>query len=189
MSQSRILNSVATGASLTRRVADAIPLVRARGWQPAVVATSSADTWLDRDSLTQLDFPILGEHRTPGETKRFPRPDAVILASATFNTINKLASGIADTHALSVLCSALGTHTPIVIVPFVSTSLAGHPAWLASLAVLRYAGAVLIDPRHGSINAHVPLEPGTGETVTDAFRWEWALDQIPADDTDAAATS
>jgi len=58
-----------------------------------------------------------------------------------------------------------------------------HPAWLASLAVLRCAGATLVDPQNGTVNAHEPLESGTGEAVTDAFRWEWAVDQL--DDNDA----
>ena len=177
-----MLYIVATGAPLTRRVADVIPLARARGWQPAVVATDSAGAWLDDASLAKLDAPVLGGHRAPGETERFPKPDAVILAPATFNTVNKLATGIADTYAMSVLCGAVGSHTPMIIVPFVNTRLAGHPAWLASLAVLRYAGATLVDPRDGTVNAHEPLESGTGEAVTEAFRWEWALDQLDDQD-------
>jgi phosphopantothenoylcysteine synthetase/decarboxylase len=103
---------------------------------------------------------VLDGHRTPGEPKSFPRPDAVILAPATFNTVNKLATGIADTYALTVLCSAIGTRTPMVIVPFVSTRLAGHPAWLASLAVLRYAEATLVDPATGRSTPTSHSTPG-----------------------------
>lgn len=173
-----MLYLVATGAPLTRRIPDAIPTARDRGWQPAVIATNAAQSWLDRDRLDSLEVPVLTDQRTPGGSKRLPAPDAVILAPATFNTVNKLATGIADSYAMGVLCEAISTHTPIIVVPFVSTRLTGHPAWLASLAVLRYAGATLIDPRDGSVNSHQPLESGTGDAVTDGFQWEWALDLL-----------
>lgn len=178
MNAARTLYVVATGAPLTRRVPDAIPAARERGWQPAVIATSAALSWLDRERLDSLDVPVLTDQRGPGESKRLPAPDAVILAPATFNTLNKLATGIADSYAMGVLCEALSTNTPIVVVPFVGTRLTGHPAWLASLAVLRYAGATLIDPRDGTVNSHQPLESGTGDAVTDGFQWAWPIDQL-----------
>ncbi|MEQ7125753.1 hypothetical protein ABN034_14675 [Actinopolymorpha sp. B11F2] len=33
-----------------------------------------------------------------------------------------------------------------------------------------------------TVNAHEPLESGTGDAVTDAFRWEWAIDQLDGHD-------
>jgi len=170
---------VATGAPLTRRIPDGVEAARAHGWVPAVLATVAAGQWLDIDRLAALDVPVLAEQRTPGEPKRIPSPDAVAVVPATFNTTNKLAAGIADNHAVSVLCETLGAGVPMVLVPFLKASLAGHPSWLASLAVLRYAGVTLIDPRDGSVNTHDPLESGTGDAVTDAFRWSWLLDRLP----------
>lgn len=101
-----------------------------------------------------------------------------MVAPATFNTVNQLATGIADTYILSTLCEALGAGVPMVVVPFVKTNLAGHPSWLASLAVLRYAAVTLLDPRDGAVNTHEPLQSGTGDAVTDAFQWSWVLDQL-----------
>lgn len=37
-----------------------------------------------------------------------PPADAIAVASATFNTINKWAAGISDTLALGILCEAYG---------------------------------------------------------------------------------
>jgi hypothetical protein len=45
---------------------------------------------------------------------------------------------------------------------------AGHPAWLASLAVLRYAGVRLIDTTTGAVGGIEPMESGTGDRVTAA---------------------
>lgn len=66
----------------------------------------------------------------------------------------------------------------VPVVPFLKDALAGHPSWLASLAVLRYAGVTLVDPRDGSVNTHEPLQSGTGDTVTDAFDWSWVLNRL-----------
>nr|WP_246221421.1 flavoprotein [Phytoactinopolyspora mesophila] len=178
-----MLYLVATGAPLSSHVHRAVVLGRDQGWRVAVIATNAASAWLDHDALERLDVPILNEHRQPDTTKRLARPDAVVLAPGTFNTINKLAAGIADTYALSVLCEALGADRRLVIVPFVSQSLAGHPAWTPSLATLRQAGAHLVDPRSGQLGVDGPLESGTGDAVARAFRWEWALAPI-ADMTD-----
>jgi phosphopantothenoylcysteine synthetase/decarboxylase len=70
--------------------------------------------------------------------KRAPEADAVAVVPLTFNTLNAWANGNANTYPLTVLCAALGARTPAVAVPFAKHDLAGHPAWLASLAVLRY---------------------------------------------------
>jgi phosphopantothenoylcysteine synthetase/decarboxylase len=177
-----MLYLVVTGAPLTRRIHEAVPIARDAGWRVAVIATDAALPWLDRDQLNALDVPIVTNHREPAATKRLPGPSAVALAPGTFNTINKFATGAADTYALSTLCEALGARVPVIIVPFVNVSLAGHPAWLASLAVLRYAGATLIDPRSGTVNAHEPLDHGTGDAVTDAFDWSWMIDQLGSQD-------
>jgi len=153
---------------------------RSAGWQVAVVATEAAASWLDHKQLRLLDVPVLNEHRQPDAAKRLPRPDVVVLAPGTFNTINKLAAGMADTYALSVLCEALGAGRRIVIVPFVSQSLAGHPAWKASLATLQHAGAEFVDARTGKVGYDEPLESGTGDAVARAFRWEWVFGLIAA---------
>lgn len=178
MSQDRTLYLVATGAPLTSQIHHGVTEARARGWTPLVLATQAAEQWLDQKELKAVGVPIQNGDRSPDTPKSRPEADAVIVAPATFNTINKLASGIADTPILSTLCSAIGTRTPMIIVPFVNAKLAGHPAWLASLAVLRYAGTSLIDPQDGAINSHEPIESGTGEAVADAFDWSWPFDQL-----------
>jgi hypothetical protein len=50
-------------------------------------------------------------------------PDAILVAPATYNTINKWAHGISDTYALGV---------PIVVLPFVITALAAVPRSVAA---------------------------------------------------------
>lgn len=76
-----------------------------------------------------------------------PKADAVVVASATFNTINKWAAGISDTAALGVLNELLGAGVPITVVPCVKAVLRQHPAYAASVERISGAGAVFLAPR------------------------------------------
>jgi hypothetical protein len=162
--------------SLASRTADGIAASRNRGWHPFVIPTDASRRWIDVDAL---DAPVLSDHRADDSDERAPAPDAVAVVPATFNTLNAWANGSANTYPLVKLCAALGARIPTVAVPFAKHDLAGHPAWLASIAVLRYAGVRVLDPKSGAVGYAEPVESGTGEAVTAAFSWAWVLDQLP----------
>jgi Flavoprotein len=120
--------------------------------------------------------------RQPDEAKRPPPADAIAVVPTTFDTLNAWATGVANTYPLATLCAALGARHPIVAVPFAKHDLAGHPAWAASLAVLRYAGygsSILRPVRSGPPSRS---HPGRGDRVTEDFRWSWVRDQLGHDD-------
>jgi phosphopantothenoylcysteine synthetase/decarboxylase len=71
--------------------------------------------------------------------------NAIAVAPATFNTVNKLAAGIADTLALGLLCEYLALAVPIVLAPNVSPPLARHPQYRRSIAELRTWGVRVLD--------------------------------------------
>jgi phosphopantothenoylcysteine synthetase/decarboxylase len=78
-----------------------------------------------------------------------PRPPAglVLVAPCTFNSLNKLASGIADNLALSVVAEAIGRGTPVIVAPSVNEPLLRHPQTARSIATLRSWGVSVIDPQ------------------------------------------
>ncbi|WP_406055765.1 flavoprotein [Kribbella sp. NBC_00889] len=172
----RTLYIVVCGAPLASRTADGVKAARANGWDPYVIPTEAALPWLADQDLGNA--PVITGNRTPDQPKRTPPPDAVAVVPTTFNTLNAWANGNAHTYALTTLCAALGSRTPTVSVPFAKHDLAGHPAWLASLAVLRYAGVSLIDPHDGSSAKIEPVASGTGGDVAERFEWRWALDLL-----------
>lgn len=169
----RTLYIVVCGAPLASRTADGVKAARANGWDPYVIPTDAALPWLADQDLG--DAPVITGNRTPDQPRRTLPADAVAVVPMTFNTLNAWANGNAHTYPLTTLCSALGSRTPTVAVPFAKHELAGHPAWLASLAVLRYAGVRIVNPRDGSLTAVEPVESGTGEQVTGQFDWAWVL--------------
>src|SRR2546423_12271798 len=67
-----------------------------------------------------------------------PRPPrgVVLFAPCSFNSLNKLAHGIADNLALSVVAEAIGRGTPVIVGPSLNTPLLQHPQAQASLRSL-----------------------------------------------------
>lgn len=172
----RVLYLVVCGAPLAARTPDGVREAQDRGWTVAVIPTEAASPWIDRIALAGT--PMITQHRLPGEEKQLPPADAVAVAPLTFNSLNAWATGMANTYPLATLCAALGQRLPIVAVPFAKSDLTGHPAWLASLAVLQYAGVRIVDPSSGQVGSVEPLESGTGDRIAEGFQWSWILDQL-----------
>jgi phosphopantothenoylcysteine synthetase/decarboxylase len=77
-----------------------------------------------------------------------PRPPrgVVLFAPCSFNSLNKLAHGIADTLALSVVAEAIGRGTPVIVGPSLNAPLLAHPEAQASLAKLTAWGVTIVPP-------------------------------------------
>ena len=77
-----------------------------------------------------------------------PRPPRgiVLFAPCSFNSLNKLAHGVADSLALSVTAEAIGRGTPVIVAPSLNQPLLDHPAARASLATLAEWGVHLVPP-------------------------------------------
>lgn len=77
-----------------------------------------------------------------------PRPPRGVLlfAPCSFNSLNKLAHGIADNLALSVAAEAIGRGTPVIVGPSLNQPLLDHPIARASLVSLAAWGVVIVPP-------------------------------------------
>jgi phosphopantothenoylcysteine synthetase/decarboxylase len=77
-----------------------------------------------------------------------PRPPhgVVMFAPCSFNSLNKLAHGIADNLALSVVAEAIGRRTPVIVGPSLNAPLLDHPEARASLEKLRSWGVIIVPP-------------------------------------------
>lgn len=149
---------------------------RARGWDPYVIPTDAALPWLLDQDLAEA--PVITGNRKPTEPRRTPVADAVVVVPTTFHTLNAWATGNAYSYPLTTLCAALGSRTPTIAVPYASAELTNHPAWSASLAVLRQAGIEIVDPQDGSSESLVPIGSGTGGQIVKNFRWDWVFDRL-----------
>ena len=77
-----------------------------------------------------------------------PRPPrgVVLFAPCSFNSLNKLAHGIADNLALSVVAEAIGRKTPVIVGPSLNQPLLDHPEAQASLRKLPGWGVIIVPP-------------------------------------------
>jgi phosphopantothenoylcysteine synthetase/decarboxylase len=145
---SQVLHLVISGAPAPEGLPRLARLCQDAGWQVAVFATPAGLRFADPVALGELTgTPVRSEYRMPGSGARTPAADAVLACPLTFTSVNKLAQGIADNMAVSLLCEAVGYGVPVTVVPHCKPQLATHPAFGASVAALRSMGVrVLYDP-------------------------------------------
>lgn len=173
----RILYVVVCGAGPAPHVAMLIGQAQARGWNVQVIATPAALDFIDTDAIwRQTGLPVRSDYRDHATRRAapLPRADGIIVAPATYNTINKWAAGVSDTYALGVLAEAPMTGIPIVVLPFVNMALAARRPFRRSVEALRAEGVqVLAGP--GGIEPH---QPGNGGNLAAVFPWHIALDEV-----------
>lgn len=145
---SPVIYVIACGGEPAADLPAFVARLQADGWDVCVVATPSALKFLDAGALaSRTGHPVRSDYKHPDEPDVLPPPQAMVVAPATFNTINKWAAGISDTLALGLLNEALGLDIPIVAVPWPNTALARHRAFQASVRFLRDSGVrILFDP-------------------------------------------
>lgn len=170
--QQKVLYLVVCGAGPASRIDVMVKLAQRDGWSVYCIATQAAvDHFLDLPALAELTgHQVRTTYRQPGD-QPLPHADAIIVAPATYNTINKWAAGIADNYVLNQLAELTGLGAHIIVLPFVNTGLAGNPVFHRSVQQLRDTGIhVLFGP-----DGFEPHPPRTGGTVLDTYPWHLAL--------------
>jgi phosphopantothenoylcysteine decarboxylase len=134
----KVLYIIACGAPPASDVSRLIAAAQERGWDVCVLATPSATKFLDSHALVrQTGHPVRSDYKDPSDPDSLPPPDAVVVAPATVNTINKWAAGICGTLALGILVEGIGKRLPIVAMPFTNYAQAAHPAFEPNIEKLR----------------------------------------------------
>lgn len=146
-----------------------------RGWDVRLGLTPTAARWLG-DQLLALEErtggPVRSEYKLPGQPDVWPRADAILVAPATFNTINSWALGITSSFVVGVVAEGIGKGIPLVTMPCVNAAYVQHPAFHRSLETLRGAGVrVLYGP-----GGFEPNQPGEKKP----YPWAPALDAVTA---------
>ena len=172
---SRRLYVIVCGAGTAGDVGGLVGAAIEQGWDPYVIPTPSGAEFIDAEDLANLTgHPVRSKYRKPGEAGKLPNADAVIVAPATYNTINKWAFGASDTFALGLLAEMTGLGVPIAVLPFVNTALAANNVYNESLRRLESSGVAVLTDDAGN----APHAPGTGDRARSLFPWAAALDAI-----------
>ena len=173
ITDSRVLAVVVCGAGPATAIGTLIGLAQDRGWTVQVIATPAALEFFDRTAIERLTgHPVRSQYAKPGAPRSLI-PDAVLVAPATYNTINKWALGISDTYALGVLAETTGLGVPTIVLPFVNSALARRSPFQRSVESLRAEGVhLLLGP--GGFEPHAPR---TGGDLIGSYPWHLGLDE------------
>ena len=125
------------------------------GWELHAIPTQTAESWLNLGSLADVTgHPVRTKPRLPHETDELPPANAVLVAPATFNTVNQWAAGINDTLPLGLLNEMLGLKIPIVVAMYCKAALAAHPAYRPNITRLKQAGATILEDEQSITVSH-----------------------------------
>ncbi|GAA1191007.1 flavoprotein [Prauserella alba] len=138
----------ACGGVETRLAAELAEPAAERGWRLAITLTPTAASWFCDRQLARLqattDLDVRWTPRLPDRPRPHPDPAAFVVAPASAGSVAKLALGLADNQALTVLGDAVGV-VPMIVGYRVQPTRPAHPAWQGHLDALAGAGAHVTD--------------------------------------------
>lgn len=136
------LQIVVCGAGPAADVAQLVSAAQEQSWTAAVTATPTATDFIDVPTIEELTgAAVRSSYRaSPGARRSLPPADALVIAPATYNSINKIALGLADNYAMTAVAELIGRQVPTVIVPFVNAALAARSPFHRAVASLRDEG-------------------------------------------------
>jgi len=172
-----VLYAICCGSPISRGIGRLVDLAKQRGWDVCVVTTPDGRKFVDVPALAALTgHPVRTHYKNPGDPDVLPAPDAIVVAPATVNTVNKWAVGIADTLALGLVVEGQGKGLPIVAMPFTNAAMGSHPAFVEAMERLRGWGITVLFG-----DDVLPMHPpGEGVQLLDIFPWHLALDALDA---------
>ena len=150
----RILLIISGGIAAYKSL-ELVRLLKKRGIAVRAVLTESAAKFVTPLSLGVLtedhvygDMFDLKEEREIGHIQLSRQADLVVVAPATANILAKMAAGIADDLATTLL---LATDKPVLAVPAMNVRMWRHPATQRSVRQLRRDGIHVMEPDDGEM--------------------------------------
>jgi len=116
-----------------------------KGWEVCLLATERALHWFDNDrAVAVTGHAIQSRMRIFGESLFEPLGDTMVVAPAGFNTINKIALGLADDMVSGLACEAIARGVPLILEPQMSDGFSNHPIFAESVGRLGGAGVEFV---------------------------------------------
>jgi phosphopantothenoylcysteine synthetase/decarboxylase len=160
---------------MARDVGVLVGLAQRDGWEVCVITTPDGRKFVDVAALqAQTGHPVRTHYKNPGDPDMLPPADAMIVAPATVNTVNKWAAGITDTLVLGLLVEGYGYGVPTAVVPYTNKVMALHPALHESLDKLRDWGVQVL---YGDDVCRLGA-PGQTDRFRSQFPWRRALQAV-----------
>ena len=170
-----VLYVLVCGSPMARDVGILVELAQQDGWEVCVITTPDGRKFIDAAALQKMTgHPVRTNYKNPGDPDLLPAADAMIVAPATVNTVNKWAAGITDTLVLGLLVEGYGYGVPTAVVPYTNKVMARHPVLAESLAKLRAWGVHVL---YGD-DVYRLGGPGQTDRFRGQFPWRHALQAV-----------
>ncbi len=142
----KIIYIIATGAKKIDKLPELISLLNDYQANIYLLTSKAAYRMMQTtrlvEELEDLDVTIVTDYGHPFE---LPREDLVVIAPCTFNSLQKLASGISDNYTLTIAANAIARKTPVVVAPAFN-ELWYHPRTSAAIQALTQWGVRVVWP-------------------------------------------
>jgi phosphopantothenoylcysteine decarboxylase/phosphopantothenate--cysteine ligase len=158
LAQKRIL-LVVSGSVAAYKALELIRLLRKAGAEVTPILTAGGARFVTKEALAGISGAHVHDDLWAAEAEighiRLARwPDLVVAAPASANLLARLAHGIADDLAATVL---LATRAPVLAAPAMNPAMWAHPATAANVATLAARGVAFVGPEEGAM-----AEPESG---------------------------
>jgi phosphopantothenoylcysteine decarboxylase/phosphopantothenate--cysteine ligase len=174
MSEKRIL-LIVTGGIAAYKSLELVRLLKRQGIAVRAVMTQSATEFVTPLSMAVMtEDQVYGhmfdlkEEREIGHIQLSRQADLVVICPATANILAKMAAGISDDLATTIL---LATDKPVLAVPAMNVRMWNHPATQRNLKQLRADGVHIMNPDEGAMACgefgpgRLPEPPAVAEQI------------------------
>lgn len=146
---------IVSGGIAAYKALELVRLLKRQGISVRAVMTQSATEFVTPLSMGVMtedqvygDMFDLKEEREIGHIQLSRQADIIVICPATANILAKMAAGIADDLATTIL---LATDKPVLAVPAMNVRMWQHPATQRNLAQLRGDGVTIMEPDSGAM--------------------------------------
>lgn len=175
MNEAKRVLLIVTGGIAAYKALELVRLLKRQGIAVRAVMTKSAAEFVTPLSMGVMtedqvygDMFDLKEEREIGHIQLSRQADLIVICPATANILAKMAAGIADDLATTIL---LATDKPVLAVPAMNVRMWNHPATQRNLKQLRADGVTVMDPDEGAMACgefgpgRLPEPPAVAERI------------------------
>jgi phosphopantothenoylcysteine decarboxylase / phosphopantothenate---cysteine ligase len=175
MTETKRILLIVSGGIAAYKALELVRLLKRQGIAVRAVMTKSAAEFVTPLSMGVMtedqvygDMFDLKEEREIGHIQLSRQADLIVICPATANIMAKMAAGISDDLATTIL---LATDKPVLAVPAMNVRMWNHPATQRNLKQLRADGITIMDPDEGSMACgefgpgRLPEPPAVAERI------------------------
>ena len=153
--QGRKILLIVSGGIAAYKAIELIRLIRKQGGHVTCILTRGGAQFVTPLTLQAIsenkvfeDIFSLSDENEMGHIQLSRAADLVVVAPASANILARMAAGLADDLAATVL---LATDKPVLVAPAMNVRMWSHPATQANMATLRARGVAVIGPDEGAM--------------------------------------